>query len=103
MRTALPGLRMRKLFSIWRALCFKCTKPARLASSITSDEHPAEEQLDLGPIFMQTCTARRVNLLLWYNAWPEHHAPESWERRFIFLGRWLCCQAAPSAQAPVKG
>ncbi|KAK9827307.1 hypothetical protein WJX81_002709 [Elliptochloris bilobata] len=37
-----------------------------------------------------------VNLLLWYNAWPEQHAPESWERRFIFLGRWLCCQAAPS-------
>lgn len=40
----------------------------------------------------------RVNLLLWYNAWPEQHAPESWERRFIFLGRWLCCQAAPSAR-----
>jgi len=39
-----------------------------------------------------------VNLLLWYNAWPEQHAPESWERRFIFLGRWLCCQAAPSAR-----
>ena len=58
---------------------------------------------DPGSRCIQVCTARRVNLLLWYNAWPEHHAPESWERRFIFLGRWLCCQAAPSAQAPTQG
>lgn len=76
----------------------RCTTCAGLASPITS-LRTGSEAYDPGSGFRQVCTARRVNLLLWYNAWPEHHAPESWERRFIFLGRWLCCQAAPSAQA----
>lgn len=99
MRTALLGLRMRELVSVRPVVCFQYTKPAELASSVTFDERLIQKQLDLTSSFMQMCMARRVNLLLWYNAWPEHHAPESWERRFIFLGRWLCCQAAPSAQA----
>ncbi|BDA50748.1 probable Sn1-specific diacylglycerol lipase alpha at N-terminal half [Coccomyxa sp. Obi] len=33
-----------------------------------------------------------LNVLIWYNAWPEHHGADRWERRFLWLGRWLCCQ-----------
>ena len=35
--------------------------------------------------------SRRLNALIWYNAWPEHPIMERWEQRFNWLGRWLCC------------
>ncbi|EIE20387.1 alpha/beta-hydrolase [Coccomyxa subellipsoidea C-169] len=33
-----------------------------------------------------------LNILVWYNAWPEHQGADEWERRFLWLGRWICCQ-----------
>ena len=33
----------------------------------------------------------RLNALVWFNAWPEHPVMERWERRFDWLGRYLCC------------
>lgn len=34
----------------------------------------------------------RLNALVWYNAWPEHHATLVWEKRFKWIGKWLLCQ-----------
>ena len=35
-------------------------------------------------------STRRGNLLLWYNAYPEQ-AENSWELRFQWIARYLCC------------
>ncbi|KAK9847404.1 hypothetical protein WJX84_007897 [Apatococcus fuscideae] len=39
-----------------------------------------------------------LNAFIWYNAWPEHHVPEQWENRFMWIGRWLCCQPSDAGQ-----
>ena len=34
----------------------------------------------------------RLNLFVLYNAWPDKHGPETWEQRFLWLGRYVLCQ-----------
>ena len=34
----------------------------------------------------------RLNLYLLYNAWPDKRGPETWEQRFLWLGRYVLCQ-----------
>jgi hypothetical protein len=42
------------------------------------------------PCFPNSCSA-----LLWYNAWPEQHVMTIWEERFLWIGKWVCCQRLP--------
>lgn len=34
----------------------------------------------------------RLNILILYNAWPDQKGQETWEQRFLWLGRYVCCQ-----------
>ena len=35
-------------------------------------------------------------MLILYNAWPDRKGPETWEQRFVWLGRYVCCQCSRS-------
>ena len=37
----------------------------------------------------------RLNAALWYNMWPDNDMPERWENRFMWIGRYVCCQFRP--------
>lgn len=42
----------------------------------------------------------RLNIFILYNAWPDKHGPETWEQRFLWLGRYVLCQCGtPNAHA----
>lgn len=48
------------------------------------------------------CISGRLNALLWYNMWPDVDVPERWENRFMWIGRYLCCQFRAYAGGKVK-
>lgn len=41
----------------------------------------------------------RLNLFILYNAWPDKQGPETWEQRFLWLGRYVLCQCGEALTA----
>lgn len=94
-----------------------CTKPASCKSASTTlplhatrfllnqSANLPHQKLSIPNLLLSLCACHalqaqhehrvhwpcRLNSLLWYNAWPEHHTTLVWEKRFRWIGKWLLC------------